>query len=161
MALHHVLGSMLKVSGLLKVAAFRCLHLNIFPLHGHVEGLHIGTLLAGLIHRRQDVLLIDWLLRRFLAWWTMDKFVHHHLHSAVGFADVLLQVPVLQVGLAASCAHKGLDTHVKVLVCLQSAARGEVLAAYVALVGGHACVSHFMRHQLGLLWEALHTKAVR
>lgn len=74
----------------------------------------------------------------------------------MGLADVLLQVPVLQVGLATASAHKGFDAHVKVLVCLEGAACGEVLAAYIALMWGHTRVGHFMRHQLGLLREALH-----
>ena len=156
MALHHVLGRVLKVGSLLKVAAISRLHMDIFPLYRRMQELRVGVWQTGLVHRRQDVLLIDWLLPYFLPCWILGDVVDHDLHGVVGLADVLLQVPVLQVGLATASAHKGFDAHVKVLVRLEGAACGEVLATYVALVWGHTRVSHFMRHQLGLLGEALH-----
>ena len=155
-ALHHVLGRVLKVGGLLKVAAISRLHMDIFPLYRRMQELRVGVRQTGLVRCRQDVLLIDWLLPYFLPRWILGDVVDHDLHGVVGLADVLLQVPVLQVGLATASAHKGFDAHVKVLVCLEGAACGEVLAAYIALMWGHTRVGHFMRHQLGLLREALH-----
>ena len=147
---NHALPGSLKLSHLLKATTLRRLHLNVLPLHGRLQQLGVSS--------GQDALLVSRRLPQHLARLGLGgQVADHHLQHLVGFAHVLLQVPVLQVSLAAHGAHEGLHSQVQVLVGFEGAACGEVLVADVALMGGRPCVGHLVRHQLGLLWKALVT----